>query len=542
METWRFSGLADALLPETRSSPMPNVGHSQVNRRSSISKYLHACSILTLSIASNITLVTSVGVHTATSRWPRMVETPVPEIIARFLEEYENKYDHYKDVTKSVEALLVKGLNDLTDSNDQPVQARVSSRAKGKESLQKKLEIRHGLEGRYKTQEDIWNDIVDIAGVRILLYTANDEQQNSVKGMIQDLWGVDVKPRIHPDPGRRKETPEKGQYIARHEGYRALHYQVIMKKRSPVQGQYDWVNNDRVEIQVVSALAHAWSEAEHEIKYKTEAYGEPTEEEERLLDALSGLVSSGELILEQLMKSVNGRTYGLIEHGSDFDSAVRQLGILRDRNFRDDFSMQAVDFMFRFLKVLKPQHNYPLAVHDALLEFGFPNESKATKMKATMDTFRKDIKLHRGARIPLCLVRHWFHAHKEQFASHKNIYPNDFEIPLTPPTTSVTAAKKSDRKRLKHEIDLKRKICSETMVATRIFTAHPSFVSASSDEEQLKSQAQEARKKLTAMERMQSELALVDQKWQWMYSESKIKESLLGMMFRIVVAMHRAIR
>jgi len=85
-------------------------------------------------------------------------------------------------------------------------------------------------------------------------------------------------------------------------------------KKEQEAGKYKHKKGDRVEIQVVSALGNAWAEAGHDVLYKTHAYGEPTVTEHRILDALNGLVRSGELLLEQFHEAFMRRTKTKWEH------------------------------------------------------------------------------------------------------------------------------------------------------------------------------------------------------------------------------------
>jgi ppGpp synthetase/RelA/SpoT-type nucleotidyltranferase len=358
---------------------------------------------------------------------PWMAKTSTPKVIADFIENYN--YSHEEEVCKKAADLVLKGLNGLKDGNGQTVQAKVSSRAKKSESLEEKLRMRYEEKEKkeggipYESEEDIRNDIVDFSGVRILLYTANQLQYDSVKRMIQGIWGSTMEPKVHPDPDRKTHKQKEEQYVARHEGYRAFHYRVSMRKGRPSKEPYAWKSDDMVEVQVISALGHAWSEAEHDIKYKTEAYGEPTEAEERLLDALSGLVSSGELILEQLMKSVNKRTSSTIQHREDLESVIRGLDVFRGRHICTDvdwFAVKALDLLFDFLAITEPKLNNPLQIRQGLKILGYPG-NPLSKMRMICKTFEPMFEPVREAMAPLCLIRHWYLEHRRELSQRMNL-------------------------------------------------------------------------------------------------------------------------
>jgi ppGpp synthetase/RelA/SpoT-type nucleotidyltranferase len=72
---------------------------------------------------------------------------------------------------------------------------------------------------------------------------------------------------------------------------------------------YSWQPHDMVEIQVVSALSHAWAEVSYDMLYKGLSYGPPpTAEEYRILDTLNGLIVSGDALMEQYGDLVSRRT------------------------------------------------------------------------------------------------------------------------------------------------------------------------------------------------------------------------------------------
>lgn len=80
-------------------------------------------------------------------------------------------------------------------------------------------------------------------------------------------------------------------------GYGALHLVVKVPPRLHQDENKDKNWKDIVvEIQVGTVLMHAWSEVEHDITYKKRG-GEPTEDMERVLDIINGLVLAGEVAL-----------------------------------------------------------------------------------------------------------------------------------------------------------------------------------------------------------------------------------------------------
>ncbi|KAH8698176.1 hypothetical protein GQ44DRAFT_85636 [Phaeosphaeriaceae sp. PMI808] len=362
-------------------------------------------------------------------------QVPTPPLISEFVSDHYN-YDHYVSLAERAKDLISRGLKALKDANGQGVQAKVTCRGKEKESLEEKLKMRNDRRPKeYTTIPEIWKDIHDLAGVRILLYTPSSEEYIQVEAMIRRIWGKNV--RRKPQGGYNAPVvnsllpeaddgwtiiPESQnirsgkQYIPRHAGYQAIHYRASMnKEEEPIQtsrGLYSWMRQDRVEIQVVSAFGHAWAEAEHNVKYKSLAFGRPTKQEERILDSLSGLVSSGDLLLEQFREIFDKRTYKKILHRDDFGTFLRDLDIIEDPDdedsgstgHQDDFGREGVDILFRFL--VKRGQNYPLAVRNALRKLGYPDESYV-KLKECIKTFDPILEPPQGLLTPLCLIQHF---------------------------------------------------------------------------------------------------------------------------------------
>ena len=138
-----------------------------------------------------------------------------------------------------------------------------------------------------------------------------------------------------------------------------------MMKEQSINNVYKWKEYDMVEIRVVSALGHVWAEASHDVLYKTHAYGRLSIQEQRILDALSGLMVSGDLLLEQFRELVAKRTTAKWEHPDVLDNC---------KGYQDDCRPDAVNILFCFLK--RTGNNYPLAVRNALKLLGYPQDPK----------------------------------------------------------------------------------------------------------------------------------------------------------------------
>lgn len=374
------------------------------------------------------------GALARTTTW--LDQIPTPPIVLEFVKRYP--YDHYLTLAERAKDLISKELKTLKDSNGQGVQAKVTCRAKMRDSLEEKLKMRNDARPKpYVKIQEIQDDIHDLAGVRIQLYTPSADEYVKVEEMIQSIWGAKVKRK--PQGGFNAPSPKcnlveaeqdwtelgnfhgsrtGNKYVPRHAGYQAIHYRTLMNKEEEEKvhtsiGPYGWLDGDRIEIQVVSAFGHAWAEAEHNVKYKSYAYGRPSKQEERILDSLSGLVSSGDLLLEQFREIFDKRTYKRILYRDEFGTFLRDLDILedpelegeeqQDSGYQDHFGREGVDILFRFL--VKRGQNYPLAVRNALKMLGYP-ESPDVTLSEILNTFDPTPTPPKGLLAPLCLIHH----------------------------------------------------------------------------------------------------------------------------------------
>jgi len=209
-------------------------------------------------------------------------------VIDDFLGQYNKQYDFYSELSRIGYCALE---NELSKRG---IKAIVSCRAKRPDRLKDKL-IKRNEDKKYKSTEEIFEDIVDLSGVRVALYFPSD--RDLVDEIISDLFNVE-KTKIFP------ETTHKPKYTKRFSGYWASHYRVTINDSDKENERY---KNTRFEIQVASVLMHAWAEVEHDLVYKPISGG-LSEEELAILDEINGLVLSGEIALERLQKAMTKRT------------------------------------------------------------------------------------------------------------------------------------------------------------------------------------------------------------------------------------------
>lgn len=210
-------------------------------------------------------------------------------LIEDFIARYTKEYDFYNQAARLASQMLEA---DLRASG---VRSIVTYRAKDVSRLEEKCRGRHD-DKQYQSADEIYADIVDLAGVRVALYFPGEQEQ--VEKAILRLFIQFDKKRVFPDP--QKQKPNK-----RFSGYSASHYRVQLKEQemNELDKRY---TKARIEIQVASVLMHAWSEVEHDLDYK-QLGGDLSDQEHSILDQLNGLVMAGEISLRMLQEAGENR-------------------------------------------------------------------------------------------------------------------------------------------------------------------------------------------------------------------------------------------
>src|ERR1700689_3157442 len=160
------------------------------------------------------------------------------DLIDQFLARYTKEYDFYNQSASITRQKLEAELQAAG------VRCIVTARAKSFSSLEQKCRKREVSKGEYASIEQVYDDIVDLAGARVALYFSGEVDQ--VDGTIARLFKI-VEKREFPDKGKvRPGNP-------RFSGYTATHYRVQLKEDdlSDTEKRYAAA---RVEIQVASVL------------------------------------------------------------------------------------------------------------------------------------------------------------------------------------------------------------------------------------------------------------------------------------------------
>jgi len=209
-------------------------------------------------------------------------------VIDAFVKNYKHTFDFYEEVSKEASEKLEEALQEAG------IRAIVTHRAKRPRKLRVKL-IKRDQKRHYQSFRDIYDDIVDLAGVRVALYLPADRP--AVGQIIEKVFAPVRAPKMFP----RDRGPSDGGYIA-------THYLVQLRPETLHKDELRYADTN-IEIQVASVLMHAWAEVTHDLTYKPEK-GTLTPEELTLVNDLNEIVQAGEAVLEKLQRSVESRNQG----------------------------------------------------------------------------------------------------------------------------------------------------------------------------------------------------------------------------------------
>ena len=210
-------------------------------------------------------------------------------VIDAFIKLYKKEQDFYGEVGHQVAESLEDALAEAG------IRALVTHRAKKPRKLRAKLQARD-RKRHYQSFRDIYDDIVDLAGVRVALYLPADRE--AVGQIIEKVFAPVRAPKQFP----RDREPGSNDSL----GYVAAHYLVQLRPETLHKDELRYADTN-VEIQVASVLMHAYAEISHDLIYKPEK-GPLTPEEIKMLGELNGIVQAGEAKLTQLQNSMENRT------------------------------------------------------------------------------------------------------------------------------------------------------------------------------------------------------------------------------------------
>lgn len=283
------------------------------------------------------------------------------DVISQFIDRYKKKFVFYENASRLAATQLESALRAAG------IRAIVTSRAKNPARLKMKV-VHRNLEREepYKTINEIYEDIVDLSGVRVSLYFPGDREKTDA--LINDLF-VLLETKQFPE---QSELPS---YEKRFSGYWGNHYRAHMDAEALPDSQKKYARA-RIEIQVASVLMHAWSEVEHDLIYKP-LQGSLSYEELAILDELNGLVMTGEIALERLQSAGNER--------------------IKNKNTTFSSQYDLASYLYNFLSVNFKQEDVELRMGNVELLFQLLRKLKILKVKE-IEPILKSVKFEKDRR------------------------------------------------------------------------------------------------------------------------------------------------
>jgi ppGpp synthetase/RelA/SpoT-type nucleotidyltranferase len=164
----------------------------------------------------------------------------IDEVIKKYVSEQRGTYrllsEKIKEFLSSI--LMSKGI----------VPHSITSREKDPEALREKITREGGADA-------LFNDIFDLAGVRIIAYFPSDVDK--IVPLIEKEFIIDSK---HSMDKRLSSDPAIF-------GYASVHFVVEVRPKMLELPDYALFDKMKCELQVKTILQHAWAEIEHDIVY-----------------------------------------------------------------------------------------------------------------------------------------------------------------------------------------------------------------------------------------------------------------------------------
>lgn len=167
------------------------------------------------------------------------------EVVDEFIAHYQREVFYYEVLAKECAdrcRLLLEAVG---------IKAVVTYRAKEPRNLSEKILDRHHKKG-YASVDEIRKDVKDMAGVRIALFFIDN--QDAVAGLLDDYFEI-------VDIIDHKEYSKTGSSS----DYQGIHFMVRIPREKRLNAL---VQDDVIEVQVMSLLHNVWSEIQHDIEYK----------------------------------------------------------------------------------------------------------------------------------------------------------------------------------------------------------------------------------------------------------------------------------
>ncbi|HYC84134.1 MAG TPA: hypothetical protein VEB86_02885, partial [Chryseosolibacter sp.] len=129
------------------------------------------------------------------------------KIIDDFIKQYNKEFDFYQELSKIVASKIEDQLF------KRGIKAIVTYRAKRPDRLKDKI-LKRNEEKKYQTIDHIFNDIVDLSGVRVSLYFPSE--RDILDEIINELFHVEKKKEFPTEAHTPKHEKRFSGYWATH--------------------------------------------------------------------------------------------------------------------------------------------------------------------------------------------------------------------------------------------------------------------------------------------------------------------------------------
>lgn len=208
------------------------------------------------------------------------------------LEEYRSELPVYEKLQEVVKAQL----SAIVSRSGMEI-ALLEARVKGEASLAGKLQRKGGKYGSL-------TDITDILGVRVVAFYNEDVER--ISSMAGQLFDVDW-----PNSVDKRKMHQYDSF-----GYNSLHYICRMPATVYHDPEQPRLNEVWFELQMRTALQHAWSAIQHDIGYKSDV--EIPVEYHRALSRLAGMLELADIEFSRIRADIvdyRRRTKAMLEKG-----------------------------------------------------------------------------------------------------------------------------------------------------------------------------------------------------------------------------------
>lgn len=233
---------------------------------------------------------------------------------------YQREYDRYKKLAE----VVFQKCQDIIQNN-LTIRATVQGRAKNPNSFREKLKKEKARQ-KYSNVDEIFNNMSDLAGVRIITYLESDREIVVAEVKKQFIGKTSTEP-VEVD---KKDGDSRGAH------YRATHCQVYLPEEY-LDKENKNLKGTTCEIQVCSLLAHVFNEIEHDLQYKPLS-GKLSEVEEELLDQLGLVTKAGDITIKRVLEATDERLRKGTGEFSDVHDFVTRM---KDDTKLTEFSLNA---------------------------------------------------------------------------------------------------------------------------------------------------------------------------------------------------------